>query len=668
MSQPSPLLGQLDSLPSPSSPYPPHLDSSNTDLPASPSSPARPHRRPLSTASLSQFVDRHYFTSRASRTKQSLTTGIQALRRSIKGEKDPKPHNSIAPKSAVAIVPPKKVIRALHDYSAQSAQELSFSRGDFFHVIGRENDPDWYEACNPALPDARGLVPVSYFQSLGRTERDSAQSNSSSSGGLVPAKSPDQDSGYGDASTPGTASRDSKSGGALNKNSPMVYGIVMYDFQAERADELEAKAGEAIIVIAQSNPEWFVAKPIGRLGGPGLIPVSFVEIRDMASNTPVPNPHDAVRRAGIPKVEEWKKMAADYKNSSITLGKFEVGGGGGQQPMQQAEQGMERMSLQQGGQSGGGMARMSQSNGYNSQRNTQQNMQMQMQQQQQQQPPAPYSGSQQPMSQLMSPIEAHIPRYCYAEEKYWFVIEAVLEDGRHWELSRYYEDFYDFQIALLREFPAEAGNGGSSKRTLPYMPGPVNYVTDAITEGRLHNLDAYVKNLLSQPAYIAKCDLVKQFFSPRQGDYEIDPNSEGAQDFSGDPDAQGQQPGMSRQASSISQSQASLSPGLAQQQQQQQQQQQLGAQAAAAPGAGGAAIKIKLSFNSELIAIRVPSDIAFQDLFDKIRDRLKISVADQMLLYYKDESSGERPAMISNNDLDRAIQRNEKLLIYVEVS
>lgn len=116
----------------------------------------------------------------------------------------------------------------------------------------------------------------------------------------------------------------------------------MYDFQAERADELEAKAGEAIIVIAQSNPEWFVAKPIGRLGGPGLIPVSFVEIRDMSTDTAVANPQDAVRRAGVPRVEEWKKMAADYKNSSITLGKFDSGGPQG------LEQGMERMSLQPG--------------------------------------------------------------------------------------------------------------------------------------------------------------------------------------------------------------------------------------------------------------------------------------------------------------------------------
>ncbi|KAH8900193.1 hypothetical protein GQ53DRAFT_776878 [Thozetella sp. PMI_491] len=586
---------------------------------------------------------------------------FQALRRSIKGEKDNKAHITIAPKSAVAIVPPKKVIRALYDYEAQSAQELSFSRGDFFHVIGRENDPDWYEACNPALPDARGLVPVAFFQALGRTERDSAQSQPDST-----TKSPDHDSGFSDTSTtaaptPAQSQRNSKSSGG--KSGAMVYGIVMYDFQAERADELEAKSGEAIIVIAQSNPEWFVAKPIGRLGGPGLIPVSFVEIRDMASNTPVPNPQDAVRRAGIPRVEEWKKMAAEYKNSSITLGKFEVGGA--PQP-QGLEQGMERMSLQQGPgrqsqpPNGAGMQ-----GGLNGQRNTQPG------------PPQQFAGN--GGGQLYAPVSARIPKYCFAEEKYWFVIEAVLEDGRAWELSRYYEDFYDFQIALLTEFPAEAGNTGSQKRTLPYMPGPVNYVTDAITEGRLHNLDSYVKNLLAQPPYIARCNLVKQFFAPREGDFEIDPTqmsedyrlSNGSQPSSTESPRDGAsrqsskqnlngnsyglsapatrpngQPPMARQSSSLSQpSQTSLSPGVQQ---------------------AGAAMKVKLSYNGDLIAIRVPTEVQFRDLYQRILERLKIPPGDQIQLSYKDETSGEKFALMSNNDLDVAMQRNDKLLLFVD--
>jgi bud emergence protein 1 len=126
----------------------------------------------------------------------------------------------------------------------------------------------------------------------------------------------------------------------------MVYGVVQYDFHAERADELDAKAGEAIIVVAQSNPEWFVAKPIGRLGGPGLIPVSFVDIRDPTNMQSVTDPLEAVRKAGVPRVEEWKKFAAEYKNSSISLGKFD-----NSQAQMSAE--MAQMSLQNASAQGG---------------------------------------------------------------------------------------------------------------------------------------------------------------------------------------------------------------------------------------------------------------------------------------------------------------------------
>lgn len=213
--------------------------------------------------------------------------------------------------------------------------------------MARENDTDWYEACNP-LQGTRGLVPVSYFEPVGKTVRDSGSSTKS-----IPSSQPSagHDSGYAEqtsASSNGTDSgpkmmRMSKiAKGAGN----MVYGIVMYDFKAERPDELEAKEGEAIIVIAQSNPEWFVAKPITRLGGPGLIPVSFIEIRDMATGQPVPDPFEAVQRAGVPKVEEWKKMAADYKNGSIPLGRLETNSA------QTLQQGMERLSMSNKSQNG----------------------------------------------------------------------------------------------------------------------------------------------------------------------------------------------------------------------------------------------------------------------------------------------------------------------------
>ena len=206
-------------------------------------------------------------------------------------------------------------IKALYDYQPDpgNTQELAFSKGDFFHVISREDDLDWYEACNPLIPTARGLVPVSFFEVIGKNERNSAgsldlhkkkESHDSGFSDRAPAAFPGPDfvNGSPKHNPPPTFPRMSTLG---KGSSPMVYGVVQYDFQAERPDELDAKAGEAIIVIAQSNPEWFVAKPIGRLGGPGLIPVSFIELRDMQSGQAVTDPLDAVRRAGVPKVEDW---------------------------------------------------------------------------------------------------------------------------------------------------------------------------------------------------------------------------------------------------------------------------------------------------------------------------------------------------------------------------
>lgn len=237
-----------------------------------------------------------------------------------------------------------QVIKALYDFLPDpniDSHQLAFSAGDFLHVVARENATDWYEACNP-LQGSRGLVPVDYFEQVGKQARarpsgDSLPQTQSFAG---------HDSGYAEraavncvGSTDSTERRRSLRSMA-RATGAMVYGVVQYTFKAERPDELDAKAGEAIIVIAQSNPEWFVAKPITRLGGPGLIPVSFVEIRDMATGRAVEDPQGAIARAGVPKVEEWKKMAAEYKNSSIPLGRLDSGSS-----VSNLQQGMERFSI-----------------------------------------------------------------------------------------------------------------------------------------------------------------------------------------------------------------------------------------------------------------------------------------------------------------------------------
>ncbi|KAF1834069.1 hypothetical protein BDW02DRAFT_353909 [Decorospora gaudefroyi] len=561
-----------------------------------------------------------------------------------------------------------KVIKALYDYKATDANPnsgyLSFSQGDFLHVVGREDDSDWYEACNP-LHGTRGLVPVSYFEGVGKTVRDS--------GGSVPRSSTPQqahDSGYQERITsPQPSAQDimaqqmrmSRSG----KTGAMVYGIVIYDFMAERPDELEAKEGEAIIVIAQSNPEWFVAKPITRLGGPGLIPVSFIEIRDMTTGKAVADTQAAVTAAGVPKVEEWKKMAADYKNGSIPLGKLETNSG------QSLQQGMERMSIrsQNGGHGKAGSVSHSRNGSLA-------------------QPRGQYRTS----DNLLAPVKACVPRYCFADDIFWFIIECQMEDGRHWELQRLYQDFYDLQIQLIATYPVEAGTSGSGERTLPFMPGPVTYVTDNISNGRRANLDEYIKNLLKLGSHITQGHLVKGFFAPRQGDYEIDPDVVAAEEYrlsQQSHQSSNQSQGTSRQSSAdqlqattpvtpfstgsnyashqrgqstASQAYSSLNPPPMN---------HAHSSASTATNTGtSSALKIKVWFEEDnCVVIRMPMSLKFIDLYDKLVERRKMErpgeEEEELMVEYKDEQDNYFYPIENDEDLQIAVERNPKLTLSV---
>lgn len=281
-------------------------------------------------------------------------------------------------------MPPSKVIRAITSYrSDKGPPELSFEAGDFFHVMGDGQprpgpsgsnvDELWYDAHNP-LTRARGIVPASCFQVLGRNEKENKAAAAAGANGPIspplqsrlpgqqaaqqgyPASSGSAPNATGPSPTPSPQGANFPHRSLNNtsqqqpkprtKPSPL-YGVVQHDFRAERADELDAKRGEPIIVIAQSNHEWFVAKPIGRLGGPGLIPVSFVAISDTTTGEwstwylhasgarteqsvyctgealPAEKVKEMIASGMVPPVEEWKKATAEYKQASIPLGRFE---------------------------------------------------------------------------------------------------------------------------------------------------------------------------------------------------------------------------------------------------------------------------------------------------------------------------------------------------------
>lgn len=332
---------------------------------------------------------------------------------------------------------------------------------------------------------------------------------------------------------------------------------------------------------------------------------------------------------------------------------------------------------------------------------------LQSQQRQQQQRPVQNQPVQQ--QQLLAPIKASVPRYCFDNDMYWYIIEAQMSDGRWWELSRYYADFYDFQIALLEKFPTEAGNRGSP-RTLPFMPGPVAHVTDAISNGRRQNLDDYIKKIVDQPDHIREDILVRKLFAPKPGqDYEIDPEaveddyrlsglslaqtqsrqSSGAvsartqgsvgggygappmpnqaRGMNGHPvhqtrPSQGQSyhPPLHSQASNLTTNSTSTHNSA---------REKTETPSTSVTGLPPGStlkpdLKIKLEHDKDIIIIRVPQDVDFDNLVTRVRSRLRVVDGVKMAMRYRDDAAGTTVTLNDNEDLARAKeQRNMRIVI-----
>lgn len=274
-----------------------------------------------------------------------------------------------------------------------------------------------------------------------------------------------------------------------------------------------------------------------------------------------------------------------------------------------------------------------------------------------------------------------------------------MEDGRYWELQRLYQDFYDLQIQLIATYPVEAGTSGSGERTLPFMPGPVTYVTDNISNGRRANLDDYIKNLLKLGQHITNGPLVKSFFAPRQGDYEIDPDVVAAEEYrlsqtsgrSSDPSQ-----GASRQSSADQlqattpqtpystgsnflghqrgQSVSSQTYGGALNVPPPMQHQHSGLSTATSTNTGtglGSALKIKVWFEEDnCVVIRMPISLKYSDLYTKLKERRALekpneNKSEELVVEYRDEIEGQFYPIENDEDLAIAVERNPKLTLSV---
>ncbi|KAF5393742.1 hypothetical protein D9757_000323 [Collybiopsis confluens] len=422
---------------------------------------------------------------------------MKSIRKSLNGNKDIRSQISIPlpaiSKPASAVTPPQKVIRATAEYRSQAPQELSFRKGDFFYVLRDvDNEGSWYEAHNP-ISGARGLVPRAMFEEFNKTSV--ASRNSQAVGPNIsippnPVRSSD---------VPLTPKSPTKS--------QVFYAIVLHDFEAERADELDAKRGDAITVVAQSNREWFVAKPIGKLGRPGLIPVSFVEIHDPTTGKAVPDVNALMDHGDLPKVEDWKRAMFTYKQNSISLGVIDAPAVPNS-PFVKTQLSPQPPQIEP--------TIMTET-------------------------PAPRRASVSSGTDSSDCLPEGILLYAeavsfhYEMEEYWFRVNAVfqpypppgqdtLPNSKQLILFRVYNDFYDFQVSLLNTFPREAGRQAPHPRMLPYMPGPAQNVNDQLTATRRAELDDYLHNLCdlnkAGAKYILEHQAVREFLALKPGDVE----------------------------------------------------------------------------------------------------------------------------------------------------
>lgn len=419
---------------------------------------------------------------RSSKEKLRTTSG-----NSIFGSNDP-----LNPLNA-----PTEVAQATSFHRARNANELSFKRGDFFHVISAAPSQDGTIEIFDPVKNLKGRAPAACFKIFEKTHHAGSDSenritggstssgrvNSNSTANVVSNGSQFSQNEFPQPRHASTASSSSYSSYS-NKKEPSLgnlFGVVLYDFHAERSDELSVSAGDSIFICAHHEYEWYIAKFLNKVGEVGLVPVSYVQLIDAVTRIPYKeSPRSIIESENLPTVEEWKAIKNKHKASSRS-----VGGHDNTVP------------------SNGAVSRKS-SQGYNRSK----------------------SITKSPLNRhisdsLVLPINTNIESFSSTNNKFWFLIRVGMSDGSIRSLCRYYEDFFNFHQKLLSTWPLEGGKFDTKdkkERILPFIPGPVIDVTESLCHKRLIDLNEYLKILLQLPDYISKSNLVVSFFDLMDGD------------------------------------------------------------------------------------------------------------------------------------------------------
>jgi bud emergence protein 1 len=200
---------------------------------------------------------------------------------------------------------------------------------------------------------------------------------------------------------------------------------------------------------------------------------------------------------------------------------------------------------------------------------------------------------------------------------------------------------------LLQSYPVEAGKA-DRERILPFMPGPLTFVDEAITAERQVDLNQYCKDLLNLPRYLSESELVqKQLFGIHEGDIELDYDPRVGNTNDNSTPQPSTNNNMSRIPSSV-QSTPTLSHQFAAQ-----------SNATTTSTVAQQQIKIKIIHKDDMFAIKVPADCSLDFLKSKVYERIGVDVT----LEYRSEASDKNEPLEAELDMEeafvQAIQRGK---------
>ncbi|XP_007549652.2 sorbin and SH3 domain-containing protein 2 isoform X8 [Poecilia formosa] len=132
----------------------------------------------------------------------------------------------------------KQPARAIYDFKAQTAKEVTFKKGDPVNII-RQIDNNWYEGEHRGRV---GIFPIAYVEKMSSSEKHQP----------IRPPPPAQVREIGEA-------------------------VARYNFNADTNVELSLRKGERVVVVRQVDQNWYEGKIPGTTKQ-GIFPVSYVEI------------------------------------------------------------------------------------------------------------------------------------------------------------------------------------------------------------------------------------------------------------------------------------------------------------------------------------------------------------------------------------------------------